>query len=150
VDVKVVNRQDSDTAYSYSVAGRTNSTTQTKVKCREGERTSGCTKTTQTSTEYVAPREGTYSVQGSTLSLQLSDGRIAVVNCASKVSFFSSNAQARRSCRIPPVDDIHVEFKGKDAKLFWPVSIDGLKLESETYKIVAVLDKQPASSTETN
>ena len=118
VNVKVVNRQDSDTAYDYSVAGRTDSTTQTKTKCREGARTSGCTETTRTSTEYVAPQQGTYSVQGSTLSLQLADGRVAVVNCASKLSLFAPGPQTRRSCRIPPVDDIQVEFKGKDAKFF--------------------------------
>jgi hypothetical protein len=99
-----------------------------------------CTKTTRTETEYVAPQAGTYSVQGATLSLQLPDGRIAVVNCASKLSLFSPGPQTRRSCRIPPVDNITAEFKGKDAKLAWSVSVDGSKLESETYKIVALLD----------
>jgi len=39
------------------------------------------------------------------------------------------------------VADIHAEFDGDKAKLRWPVSIDGKKFESETYKIVAVLDK---------
>jgi hypothetical protein len=32
-------------------------------------------------------------------------------------------------------------FKGKDAKLSWPVSLDGKKFDSETYKILAVLPK---------
>jgi hypothetical protein len=42
---------------------------------------------------------------------------------------------------MPMVDTFEVEFKGKDAKLRWPVSLDGKKFESETYRIVGVLDK---------
>jgi hypothetical protein len=38
-------------------------------------------------------------------------------------------------------DDIQAEFDGNKAKLRWLVSIDGKKFESETYKILAVLDK---------
>jgi hypothetical protein len=44
---------------------------------------------------------------------------------------------------MPLVDDIQAEFKGKDTKLFWVVSIDGKKIESETYRILAVLPPQP-------
>jgi hypothetical protein len=54
---------------------------------------------------------------------------------------FSRTDQARRSCKIPPANNIEVQFHGDKAKLKWPVSIDGKKLESETYKILAVLDK---------
>jgi hypothetical protein len=43
---------------------------------------------------------------------------------------------------MPLVNDIQADFKGKDAKLFWPVSLDGKKTESETYTILAIL---PAS-----
>jgi hypothetical protein len=46
-----------------------------------------------------------------------------------------------RSCRIPLATKIDAEFSGDKAKLRWPVSIDGKKWESETYKILAVLDK---------
>jgi hypothetical protein len=42
---------------------------------------------------------------------------------------------------MPLVDDVQAEFKGKDAKLIWTTSIDGKKFDSETYKILAVLDK---------
>ncbi len=41
---------------------------------------------------------------------------------------------------MPLVDDIQVEFKGKNAKLTWPVSLDGKKFESERYKILAVFE----------
>jgi hypothetical protein len=47
----------------------------------------------------------------------------------------------QRSCRTPLVNDIVVDFKGKNAKLMWSASIDGKKFESETYKILAVLDR---------
>jgi len=142
MSVKIIKRQDGLTAYNFSVAGRSDTTTQTRVKCKDGSWDTKCTKTTTTETQYVAPQQGTYSVTGATLSLLLQDGRVAVVNCVSKLSLFTPGPQTQRSCRIPPVDDIQAEFKGKNAKLAWPVSVDGLKLESETYKIVALLDKQ--------
>jgi hypothetical protein len=43
---------------------------------------------------------------------------------------------------MPIVEDIEVEFSGGNAKLIWPVSIDGKKVESETYKILGVLKKR--------
>jgi len=39
------------------------------------------------------------------------------------------------------VDNIEADFKGDKAKLIWPASLDGKKTESETYKILGVLDK---------
>jgi hypothetical protein len=42
---------------------------------------------------------------------------------------------------MPIVDNIQADFKGGNAKLIWPVSLDGKKMESETYKILGVLDK---------
>lgn len=138
MSVKIVNRQDGEKAYNYSVAGRTDTTTQTHVKCRDGSRDVNCTKTRTTETQYVAPQQGSYSVTGSTLSLLLPDGRVAVVNCTSKLSLFTPGPQTQRSCRIPPVDVIQAEFKGSNAKLAWPVSVDGSKLDSETYKILTV------------
>ena len=69
------------------------------------------------------------------------DGRIAVVNCNSKANWNDWSQGARRSCRVPLVNDIQAEFDGEKAKLKWSVSIDGKKMQSETYKILAVLDK---------
>ncbi len=42
---------------------------------------------------------------------------------------------------MPIVDNIEAEFNKDNAKLFWPVSLDGKKIESETYKIIGILDK---------
>ena len=141
MSVKIIKRQTGDTAYSYSTPGRTDTTTKTRVKCKDGTYGENCVKVTERETEYVAPTQDTYDVTGATLSLLLPDGRVAVVNCASKLNLWSTDPHPQRSCRIPPVDDIQVEFKGKNAKLSWLVSVDGSKMESETYKILAINDK---------
>jgi hypothetical protein len=133
--VNVIKRQSGETAYDFSVPGRSDTTTQTHVKCTDGSRDVNCIKTTTTETQYQAPVQGSYSVTGATLSLLLPDGRIAVANCVSKFNWTPSNSQPQRSCRVPPIDDIQVEFKGNSAKLEWSVSVDGSKMDSETYKI---------------
>jgi hypothetical protein len=68
---------------------------------------------------------GSFSVKGATFSLQLEDGRAAVVNCDSKFAErMAGRAGNHRNCRTPLVDEVQVEFSGDDAKLIWPVSID--------------------------
>ena len=54
---------------------------------------------------------------------------------------FAGRAGNHRSGRVPLVEDIDAEFKGDKAKLMWSVSIDGKKMQSETYKVLAILDK---------
>jgi hypothetical protein len=78
-------------------------------------------------------------VRGATFTLSLPNRRLVIVNCESKYSPKGDGVN-RRSCRTPLVDEIQAEFKGDKAKLFWSVSIDGKKLESETYKILAVFE----------
>jgi hypothetical protein len=39
------------------------------------------------------------------------------------------------------VDTIQADFNGDNAKLIWSVSLDGKKMQSETYKILGLLDK---------
>lgn len=88
----------------------------------------------------------TFKVQGTTFTLQLPDGRLAVVNCDYKFAeHLAGRAGNRRSCRAPLVDAFQVDFKGEDAKLTWPVSIDGKKMQFETYKILGILDKPKSS-----
>jgi hypothetical protein len=83
-----------------------------------------------------------YYVRGATFTLKLPDGRAVVVNCESKFKERMAGAQGnRRSCRVPLVDSLQVEFHGDSAKLFWVVSLDGKKVQTETYKILAILDK---------
>jgi hypothetical protein len=46
---------------------------------------------------------------------------------------------------VDHLTDIQAEFKGNKAKLEWVVSLDGKRMQSETYKVLAVMDK-PTSS----
>ncbi|MGA8087667.1 MAG: hypothetical protein WCA10_10195 [Terracidiphilus sp.] len=83
-----------------------------------------------------------FTVHGATLTLELPDGRLAVVNCESKFAeHFAGSVGNRRSCRMPIVESIQAEFHGDNARLIWPVSLDGKKMQSETYKILGVLDR---------
>lgn len=84
----------------------------------------------------------TFKVYGATFTLQLPDGRLAIVNCESKFAeHMAGPAGNRRSCHAPLVDNIQADFKGDNAKLIWPVSLDGKKMQTETYKILGILDK---------
>jgi hypothetical protein len=112
MDVKVVDRQDKEDSYDYAAI-------------------------------YNNVAVGkSFKVQGATLTLQLPDGRLAVVNCEGKFAeHFAGPVGNRRSCRAPIVDSIQADFHGDNAKLIWPVSLDGKKMQSETYKILGVMDK---------
>jgi hypothetical protein len=111
------------------------------VNCTAYPNSVGCNGTTNTNATITPAIQGSYSVRGATFSLLLPDGRIAVANCAGKTNLTDWHAGAVRSCRMPIVDEIEVEFSGNSAKLIWPVSIDGKKTESETYKIIGILKK---------
>ncbi|MGB6133690.1 MAG: hypothetical protein WBG54_18055 [Acidobacteriaceae bacterium] len=112
LDVKIVDRQDKQDQYDYAAVY-----------------------------DNVAVGKS-FTVQGATLTLELPDGRLAVVNCESKFAeHFAVRVGNRRSCRVPLVDEVRADFHGDNAKLMWNVSIDGSKSQSETYKILAVFDK---------
>jgi hypothetical protein len=112
LDVKIVDRQDKEDSYDY--VGVYNNVATGK----------------------------TFRVHGATFTLLLPDGRLAVVNCESKFAEHMAGAAGnRRSCRMPIVDNIEADFHGDNAKLIWPVSLDGKKMQSETYKILGILDK---------
>ncbi|MFZ0687391.1 MAG: hypothetical protein WAM89_17750 [Terriglobales bacterium] len=78
------------------------------------------------------------NLRGATLTLVLPNGDSAVVNCTSKFHERFAGPGNVRSCRVPLVDEFEATFNGDKAKLFWPTSLDGKKVESETYKIIAV------------
>ena len=129
--VRIIQRSSSEATYSYVVPGFSNSNASGNLNCY-GSNCYGSAHSSGISTPGYA---GSYAVSGATFSLALPDGRVAVVNCDSK----GWGRRHRRSCRTPLVNDIEAEFKGKDAKLIWPASLDGQKTESETYTIVAVV-----------
>lgn len=141
MDVKVIDRKTGETGYNYQAPGHSTSTSNANANCYGISNSVNCSGSGTTNTTYTAPRNISYSVTGATLSLLLPDGRVAIVNCVSKYSPRGDYIN-RRSCRMPIVDDISADFKGKSAKLFWSVSLDGKKMESETYKILAILPKE--------
>jgi hypothetical protein len=112
LDVKIVDRQDKEDVYDYAAV-------------------------------YNNVAVGkTFKVHGATFTLQLPDGRLAIVNCESKFAeHMAGRVGNRRSCRTPLVDSIQANFNGDNAKLIWSVSLDGKKMQSETYKILGVFDK---------
>lgn len=140
--VKIINRQDNDTDYTYVVPGYFNSQSNSNVNCNGGDNSVNCNGSTSTTGLSMPAQQVPYHVRGATFTLQLPDGRAAVVNCESKFKERMAGPRGnRRSCRIPLVDDIQAEFHGDNAKLEWVVSLDGKKTRSETYKILAILDK---------
>ncbi len=112
LDVKIVDRQDKEDEYDYAAVFNN-----------------------------IAVAKS-FKVRGATFTLQLPDGRGAVVNCDSKFAeHMAGRVGNRRSCRMPLVDNIQADFHGDNAKLIWAVSLDGKKMQSETYKVLAILDK---------
>ncbi|MGA2904092.1 MAG: hypothetical protein ABSD98_09690 [Candidatus Korobacteraceae bacterium] len=149
--VKIIDRRTSDTNYTYQVPGHATSTTYGSANCNAtsfgNSASANCSGSSTTSTLATAPHEVSFTVTGATFALLLPDGRIAVVNCASKFAErFAGPAGNKRSCRMPIVDEIQADFKGKDAKLEWTVSLDGKKKESESYRILGVLPADPSNA----
>jgi hypothetical protein len=143
LDVKIIDRQDNSGRYTYIVPGYATANSDTNANCRSTGACVNCIASTTTTAVGAPAFAASYAVTGATLSLQLPDGRVAVVNCESKANWTEwSKPNAHRSCRVPLVSSIQSEFDGDKAKLMWPVSIDGKKKESETYKILAVLDRR--------
>jgi hypothetical protein len=145
LDVKIIDRQDKETEYTYTVPGHFSSQSNSSANCYGNETNVNCSGSTTTNGSETPAQQVTFRVHGATFSLQLPDGRVAVVNCESKFrERFAGPAGNRRSCRMPLVDDVQADFHGDKAKLEWVVSLDGKKKSSETYKILAVLDKPKA------
>jgi hypothetical protein len=140
--VKVVDRQDNETDYSYVVPGHYTSYSNANVNCSATSYSADCNGTGTTNGISAPAQAVPFQVRGATLTLLLPDGRAAVVNCESKFAERMAGPRGNhRSCRVPLVPDIEADFHGDKAKLEWVVSLDGKKKQSETYKILAVLQK---------
>lgn len=143
LDVRVIDRQDNETDYTYVVPSHFTSQGNTNLNCNSYGDNTNCSGTTTTTGTSTPAHQVSYHVRGATFTLLLPDGRAAVVNCESKFAeHMAGPAGNHRSCRIPLVENITAEFKGDKAKLVWVVSLDGKKMQSETYKVLAVLDKR--------
>lgn len=140
--VKIIDRQEHDNTYNYFTPGYSTANSNTNVNCSDYGSSINCSGNTTTNGTDIPAQRGSFSVRGATFSLLLPDGRIAVVNCDVKFAeHFAGAAGNHRNCRQPLVNDIQADFHGDKAKLEWVVSLDGKKTASETYKVLAILDK---------
>ena len=142
LNVKIVDRQDNETEYTYVVPTHFSSQSNSYATCNGSESSVNCNGSTTTNGYSTPAHQVSDHVRGATFSLQLPDGRIAVVNCESKFAeHFAGPAGNHRSCRQPLVNNVQADFHGDKAKLEWVVSLDGKKRQSETYRVLAILDK---------
>jgi hypothetical protein len=142
LSVKIIDHQDNETNYSYVVPGYSSSQSNTSVNCSSAGDSVNCGGSTTSNGYSTPPKEVSLHVRGATLSLLLPDGRIAVVNCESKFAEHMAGPQGNhRSCRVPIMENIEADFRGGKARLEWPVSLDGKKIDSETYKVLGIFDK---------
>jgi hypothetical protein len=146
-NVKIVDRKDNDTDYSYFVNSHFSSQSNGSANCNATETNINCNGSSTTNGYSTPAHQVSFHVRGATFTLLLPDGRAAVVNCVSKFAEHMAGPRGNhRDCRTPLVDDIQAEFKGDKAKLEWVVSLDGKKMESETYKVLAILEKPKSTS----
>ena len=142
LDVTIIDRQDNETEYTYLVPGTFNAQSNSYANCDVNANNVNCNGSTTTDGYSTPAHQVSYHVRGATFSLQLPDGRIAIVNCDSKFAErFAGPAGNHRSRRKPLVDNVQADFHGDKARLEWVVILDGKKKQSETYRVLAVLDK---------
>lgn len=141
VPVSVLYRQDSDVAYHAIIPGYSGPNADITGACLLDPDPANCPDPTQDAANGVP----LFTLVGTTLSLGLPDGRIALVNCVSTHSAYG-NYINRHNCGMPLSQHAEAEFTGQSAKLVWPVGADG-KTESQTYTVVALLPKPPAPGT---
>lgn len=137
VPVSVLYRQDSDIAYHAVIPGYSGPNADVTGACTLDPDPANCPDPNQSADPKGTP---TYLLFGTTLSLGLPDGRIALVNCVSRHSA-NGNYINRHSCGVPLSERAEAEFAGHSAKLSWTFGPNGNKTESETYKVVAMLAK---------
>ncbi len=146
LDVKVIDRRASETAYNYQVPARPAAASGANTDCNASSSSSSsnssssanCSSSDPSTSDNPATIGPTYRVTGVTLALLLPDGKIAVVNCVTK-NMLKFDYINHRSCRIPSTNTIQADFSGKSVKLKWPASLDARKLRSETYHLVAFI-----------
>jgi hypothetical protein len=137
LNVNVLYRQDSDVMYHAVVPGYSGPDADVTGACTLDPDPANCPDPHAGAEATGSP---SYLLMGTTLSLGLPDGRIALVNCVSRHSA-NGNYINRHSCGVPLTQHAEADFNGRSAKLSWTVGPDGKKTDSETYRVVAMLAK---------
>jgi hypothetical protein len=144
LDATILYRQASDSNYFAVIPGYTSTPDEGGIDCSLEPLSDACSTPDRTNGAIALQGRVSYNLVGTTLSLLLPDGKIALVNCVNKYSP-KGNYISRRICQMPLVEHVAAELSGKNAKLKWPVGSEG-KTEAETYRIVAILDRQLIAS----
>lgn len=136
VSASVLYRQDSDVLYHAVVPGYSGPNADITGACTLDPDPANCPD------PQAGDAKGTpsYMLMGTTLSLGLPDGRIALLNCVSRHSA-NGNYINRHSCGMPLTERVDAEITGQSARLSWMIGQNGKKTESETYRVVALLAK---------
>lgn len=142
VPVNVLYRQDSDVVYHAVIPGYSGPNADVTGACTLDPDPANCPDPNLNSDPKGTP---TYLLSGTTLSLGLPDGRIALVNCVSRHSA-NGNYINRHSCGMPMTERADAEFTGQSAKLSWTLASNGNKTQSETYRVVALLPRPVENS----
>lgn len=121
--------------------GYSKTTTDANANCYAGGVAVNCQGSSASSTLTTPATTGSYELTGATLTLQLPDGRVAVVNCDTKTNWTEWTTRTSRSCRVPMVKTLEAEFTGNKVKLRWQIGINNEKAMQETYNLTALLDK---------
>src|SRR5271156_30508 len=79
--VKVLNRQDNETDYTYVVPGSFSSQSNSNVNCSVSDTNANCNGSTTTTGLTMAAQQVSYQVRGATFTLALPDSRVVIVNC---------------------------------------------------------------------
>jgi hypothetical protein len=143
LEASVLYRQASDVAYHAVIPGYSGPNADITGACTLDPDPANCPSPSTSSGEPI------YTLIGTTLSLGLPDGRIALVNCIDRHSS-KGNYINRQTCGMPLGERVEVEFAGHSAKLIWTAGRDGRKPESQIYKIVAMLAKPVETARVTN
>jgi hypothetical protein len=143
MSVIILDQQNRDAGYRYVVPGYAITTSNAAGNIKGARNSASDAEADSSHKTNALGATESYLVTGATLTLKLSDNRIVVVNCSPKINW--APIPGSRSCLIPPINKIKVEFSGDNATLTWPVSIDGKKIKKETYKILAVFDESEKS-----
>jgi hypothetical protein len=81
LSVKIIDRQEHDSSYTYFVPGHSYSNTNGNANCNGDGTNVNCNGTSTTNTVSTPAQHRSFSVRGATFSMLLPDSRIAVVNC---------------------------------------------------------------------
>jgi len=107
-NVTIVDRQDNETDYTYTVPGSFSSHSNSYANCSVSDTNANCNGSTTTNGYTTPVHQVSYNVRGATFALQLPNGRVVIVNCESKFAeHFAGPAGNHRSCRKPLVENSH-------------------------------------------